>query len=180
MKAIGLLLCIAAAASAAEFTLTDANGKAVAARIGGGEPAVVMFLSTVCPVSNGYNTRIGDLYREYSAKGMKFIFINSNQNESLAAIREHARSAGFPFQVYKDSGNAVADRLGAQYTPEAFLFDGAGKLRYHGRIDDSQNPARVTQSSLRLAIDAVLAGHAVATPEAKGFGCVIKRARRTS
>ena len=74
----------------------------------------------------------------------------------------------------------VADRFGARYTPESFVIDGAGKVRYHGRIDDAQNPARVTRNSLRLAIDAVLAGREVAQPETKAFGCTIKRVRKAS
>jgi len=95
-------------------------------------------------------------------------------------VEEHARRAHFPFAVYVDSGNVVADRFGAQSTPEAFVIAGDGAIRYHGRIDDSQNPARVQHHSLRLAIDAVLAGREVAAPETKAFGCTIKRARKTS
>ena len=60
------------------------------------------------------------------------------------------------------------------------MIDGAGVVRYHGRIDDAQNPARVRESSLRLAIEALLGGREVATPETKAFGCTIKRARRAS
>ena len=95
-------------------------------------------------------------------------------------MQVYARRAGFSFPVYKDTGNVVADRFGAQYTPEAFVIDGAGKTRYRGRIDDSQNRARITRNSLRLAIDAVFAGQEVAQPETKAFGCTIKRVRRSS
>jgi hypothetical protein len=48
---------------------------------------------------------------------------------------------------------------------------GDGAIRYHGRIDDSQNPARVQHHSLRLAIDAVLAGREVAAPERLVITC---------
>ncbi len=141
---------------------------------------VVIFISTICPVSNSYNLRMKDLYREYAPKGVKFEFLNANQNETQAQVEEHARRAGFPFPVTKDVDNAMADRLGAQYTPESFVIDQDGVIRYHGRIDDAQNPARVRQSSLRLAIDAVLAGREVAAPETKTFGCTIKRVRKAS
>jgi len=143
-----------------------------------GEITVVTFLSTTCPVSNSYNNRIKDLYRDYTGKGVKFVFLNSNQNESAVAIQDHARQAGFGFPVYKDAGNVLADRFGAQYTPESFLLDRSGSIRYRGRIDDAQNPARVQQNLLRLALDAVLADGKVAMPEAKAFGCTIKREQR--
>ena len=151
---------------------------ACAQEIKTGEVTVVTFISTICPVSNGYNARMKDLYRDYAGKGVKFVFLNSNQNESAAAIQDHARQAGFEFPVHKDGGNVLADRFGAQYTPESFLLDPTGKIRYHGRIDDAQNPARVRQNSLRLALDAVLSGGEVATGETKAFGCTIKREQR--
>ena len=143
-----------------------------------GQVTVVTFLSTVCPVTNSYNARVNDLYRDYTAKGVKFVFLNSNQNEPPAAVQEHARSVGYAFPVMKDVGQALADRFGAQYTPEVFLLGRAGGVLYHGRIDDAENPARIKHNSLRLALDAVLEGRAVAMPEAKGFGCTIKRAQR--
>jgi hypothetical protein len=111
---------------------------------------------------------------------VQFEFLNANQNETEAEIQDHARRVGFPFPVSKDVDNAMADRFGAQYTPESFVIDREGVVRYHGRIDDAQNPARVRQKSLRIAIDAVLAGREVAAPETKGFGCTIKRVRKAS
>jgi alkyl hydroperoxide reductase subunit AhpC len=146
----------------------------------GQDVTVVVFTSTVCPVSNSYNLRMKELYREYAPKGVKFEFLNANQNESQTDVEDHARSVGFPFPVIKDANNAMADRLGAEYTPESFVIDREGVIRYHGRIDDAQNPARVRQSSLRLAINAVLAGGKVLQPETKAFGCVIKRVRKPS
>jgi alkyl hydroperoxide reductase subunit AhpC len=152
----------------------------VAIAPGHGAATVVMFLSAVCPVSNDYNIRINDLYRDYTSKGVKFVFINANQNEKQAEVDDQARRAGYPFPIYRDPKNVVADRFGAQSTPETFLIDGAGVVRYHGRIDDAQNPARVRQNSLRLAIDAVLEGREVAVPETKAFGCTLKRAHKTT
>jgi alkyl hydroperoxide reductase subunit AhpC len=141
---------------------------------------VVVFISTVCPVSNSYNLRMKELYRDYAPKGVKFQFLNANQNESQVEMEDHARSVGFPFPVSKDANNVMADRLGAAYTPESFVLDREGVVRYHGRIDDAQNPARVRQNSLRQAIEAVLAGREVPAPETKAFGCTIKRVRKAS
>jgi thiol-disulfide isomerase/thioredoxin len=146
----------------------------------GQDVTVVVFISTVCPVSNSYNLRMKELYRDYAPKGVKFEFLNANQNESREEMEDHARLVGFPFSVSKDANNVMADRLGAEYTPESFVIDRGGAVRYHGRIDDAQNPARVRQNSLRLAIDAVLAGHDVPAPETKAFGCTIKRVRKAS
>jgi hypothetical protein len=146
----------------------------------GQDITVVVFISAVCPVSNNYNLRMKQIYRDYAPKGVKFEFLNANQNESQGEVEDHARRVGFPFPVMKDANNVMADRLGAEYTPEAFVIDREGVVRYHGRIDDAQNPARVRQNSLRLAIDALLAGREVPAPETKAFGCTIKRVRKAS
>ncbi|MEO8026279.1 MAG: redoxin, partial [Bryobacteraceae bacterium] len=60
------------------------------------------------------------------------------------------------------------------------VLDAHGVLRYHGAIDDSTNEARIKRQGLREALDALLAGKPVATPEIKAFGCVIKRVRKGS
>ena len=152
----------------------------IVGRAYGQDVTVVVFISTVCPVSNSYNLRMKELYRDYAPKGVKFEFLNANRNESQEAAQDHARRVGFPFTVSKDANNVMADRLGAEYTPESFVIDREGVVRYRGRIDDAQNPARVRQNSLRLAIDAVLAGRDVPAPETKAFGCTIKRVRKAS
>ncbi|MEO7651943.1 MAG: redoxin domain-containing protein [Bryobacteraceae bacterium] len=160
------------------FTLTNLQGGPAA--FSPGAVTVVLFVSTVCPVSNTYSTRMIDLYSSYSQKDVKFLFVNSNRNEAPAEIEAHARRAGYMFPVYKDVDNVVADKFGAQYTPETFVIDKTGTLRYHGRIDDAQNPARIQQHSLKQAIEAVLSGGEVNPAETRALGCTIKRARKPS
>ena len=74
-----------------------------------------------------------------------------------------------------DNASAVARAFGATRTPEAFLFDGSGKLVYHGTIDDNTYEAsKVTRSYLKEAADALLAGKSVPDAETKSVGCSIK------
>jgi hypothetical protein len=53
------------------------------------------------------------------------------------------------------------NRFDAQVTPESYVIDSAGIIRYHGSIDDNQNPDHIKTQRLRLALDAVLAGKRV-------------------
>ncbi len=161
-----------------DFQLQDLDGKPAAFSALRGPVTVVTFISTQCPVSNGYNQRMNALFNDYSAKGVKFIFVNANQNERASEVRQHAKNAGFAFPVYKDANNVVADRFGAEVTPENYVIASSGVVRYHGSIDDSQNEARIRTRGLRLALDAVLAGKPVEIAETKAFGCSIKRARK--
>ena len=79
-----------------------------------------------------------------------------------------------------ERGNAAADRFGATVTPESYVMDSTGTVRYHGQIDDSRNAARVRVRGLRMALDAVLDGKPVGIQETKAFGCSIKRVRGSS
>ncbi len=138
---------------------------------------VVMFIATRCPISNAYNERMRTIAQEYMAKGVRFVGINSNVIEPTQEVAEHAKQNAFPFSVLKDEGNRIADRFNAQFTPEIFVMDAKGVLRYHGRIDDSQNAANITSHDLRDTLNALLAGKNPPRAETKAFGCTIKRAR---
>ncbi len=145
-----------------------------------GSITVVAFLSMLCLISNEYNDRFSELYRDYSGKPVRLLFVNSNANESAAAVAAHTKAAEYPFTVFKDVNNRLADRLGASLTPEAFVLDAEGRVRYKGQIEDSRNPARTRTRPVRDAIDQLLAGKPVAKTETKAFGCTIKRARKDS
>ncbi len=158
------------------FTLSDTAGKEHSlSQYLGGKGVVLIFISTRCPVSNAYNERMVALASEYEGKGFTFLGINANKAEDTAEMAEHAAKHGWSFTVLKDKGNVIADRLGASVTPEAYVIDSDGILRYHGRIDDSQDPSGIQHRDLKAALDALLAGQEVARKEAKAFGCSIKR-----
>ena len=164
---------------APDFTLPAvSDGKAVALRdlLAKSKAVAVVFVATKCPVSNAYNTRMAALGKEYAAKGIPLVGINSNKTEPAAEVKEHAEKHSLTFPVLKDDGNKVADAYGATHTPEVFVLDPKGNLLYHGRIDENQDdPRGVKSPDLRNALDAVLSGRPVPAAETKAFGCTIKR-----
>jgi peroxiredoxin len=165
--------------SAPDFQLTSVDGKAfsLADATKSHKATVVMFIATKCPYSNAYNDRMKKMADEYAAKGVQFVGVNSNVSEPADEVKAHGKEHGFAFPLVKDPGNKVADMYDARHTPEVFVVDAQGKLRYHGRIDENyEDASKVTSPDLRNAIDAVLAGQPVAKAETKAFGCSIKRA----
>ena len=160
-----------------EFTLPDVNGQEHTLKsLKGKNGTVLIFIAVQCPVSNAYNDRMEKLAEDYKDKGIAVIGINANSSEDAATVKAHAAEKHLTFPILKDASNKVADKLGAARTPEAYFLDANNKLLYHGRIDNSQNPDAIESNDLRNALDSSLAGKPVEKPEAKAFGCSIKRA----
>ncbi|CAN5269905.1 hypothetical protein BH10ACI1_BH10ACI1_01270 [soil metagenome] len=162
-------------AMAENFSLPDTNEKSQSLNdLKGEKGAVVVFLSAQCPVVRAYNDRITQLAADYKAKGINFIGINSNSTESLELVKSHAEET-YKFPVLIDKGNVLADIFGANATPEMFYFNEKNVLVYHGAIDNDRSGKNITINYLRDALDANLAGKAVAKTTANAFGCSIKR-----
>ncbi len=179
-----LIASVATVIMAADFPV-GSKMPAIALNSPGAPPAIqtsaakataVIFVSTECPVSNSYNGRLAALYNDYAPKGVQLVFVNANHGESASEVEEHEHRVGWPFKVVKDADDSLANRLNAQHTPEAFVFDQSGTLVYHGRVDNSMHVEEVKRQDLRNALDAVLAGRPVAVSETRAFGCSIKRA----
>ncbi|MSS71747.1 MAG: thioredoxin family protein [Candidatus Latescibacteria bacterium] len=164
-----------------KFKLKDYNGKDHALSDYKGKKAVVlMFIATRCPVSNAYNERMARLDADYRDKGVQFIGINSNKQEPAEEVAKHAGENEFKFPVLKDPDNVVADRFRASVTPEIYVIDSKGVLRYHGYIDDDQYQKKEKSSQdLRTALDALLKGDPVSVERTKAFGCTIKRVSKS-
>jgi peroxiredoxin len=144
----------------AEYTLSQFKGKIL----------VVEFYATQCPYSLGEDKVINPIYTDYSKKGVAFLGINSNKQETVEEMVTHQKRLGFP--VVKDWKNVVADLFNAQNTPHMFVIDGKGVLRYRGAIE----PRRGEKTPyLRNALDDLLGGKDVREKETQQWGCTIKR-----
>ncbi|MGK9476300.1 thioredoxin family protein [Melioribacter sp. OK-6-Me] len=158
------------------FKLKDYNGKEYQlSDFKESRAIVIMFIATQCPISNAYNSRMVKLYNDYKKKGVSFIGINSNKQESVDEIKEHAKQNGFEFIILKDERNVIADKFEASVTPEIFVLNSNFEILYHGRIDDSRKEEDVKTHDLRIALDEILSGKKVSNPQTKAFGCTIKR-----
>ena len=131
---------------------------------------VVMFRSTLCPYSNFYNDLLKEMTAEYGQKQVLFVAVHSDRWETEDDIRSHAAKFGHTFPIIRDSEGRLARLLNARRTPEVFLVDHDGKLRYHGRI-----AAKIGTPDLRNALDALLAGRPINPAVTKSFGCSISR-----
>jgi len=153
-----------------DFRTTSVRGDAISLREATAQhrAVVLVFLSTVCPYANYFSGHIREMADTYGPRGVLFLGLYSNGWESREEAAAHAREHGFAFPSIKDEHHVIADLVGATTTPEAFLLDSTGRLRYRGRVMSRQEAPE-----LRRALDAVLEGRPVRTPITKAFGCAI-------
>jgi peroxiredoxin/mono/diheme cytochrome c family protein len=158
--------------------LTGLDGKpASLADLRGKAATVVVFASFECPVSNSYLAGLSDLARAHADRGVAVV-IACPTDDTPAAVGKHAAEFKLAVPVVLDGKRELAQAVGAKTTPEAAVLDGAGTLRYRGRIDNAysarlkKNPA-VTSFDLKDALEDVLAGKPVRTPVAAAVGCPI-------
>jgi peroxiredoxin len=150
------------AVDSGETRALDAFAKAKGPKGDKMKGAIVLFVSCHCPYVKEALGPLAELHKQYGGK-VAFVGLNANQSESLDEVKADA-AASFPFPILRDEGSKVADLYGAERTPEAFVIDPSGVIRYHGGVAD-----------LGAALAQLVAGAPVAKPESKAFGCTIKR-----
>lgn len=138
---------------------------------------VIVFLSPECPLCKNYSLTLNQLRSRYDGR-IGFTGIIPGKAYTDAEVNEFIKKYKISFPVYIDSGKNVSTTLQATVTPEAFLLRGAGKVYYHGSIDNwlkdlGMQSARPTQYYLRDAIDETLQHVAVRISYNKPVGCLI-------
>jgi len=158
------------------------NGSVVLRELLGAKATVIVFLSTECPISNGYIPTLNQLATDFADQEVRVIGVNSNDGPSLRDLAAHRKEFAISFPVVKDAGAIVAEAVKATNCPHAAVLDAQGKVRYLGRIDDRYSrrggaAADTQRFDLRIAVEEVLAGKSVSVEQTKVVGCPI--ARRT-
>jgi len=165
--------------------LRDLNGRVIAPFTPSGPASVVFFVATDCPVSNSYAPEIQRVCRDYGPRGVECALIYEDVDTHPSAapldqqVRTHLREYGYlGFTAVVDRNRVAATHAKASITPQAFVIDRSGEIRYRGRIDNlyaalGKTRQQVTSHDLRDALDAVLAGGKVPRPETEALGCFI-------
>jgi len=182
-------------AEAPDFNLPGVDGNFYSlADFSDAEVLAIIFTCNHCPTAQAYEERIKQIVLDYGDKGVQVVAISPNSPISLLpeecgytdladdyqdmVIRARDQAFNFPY-LYDGDTHAASLPYGPVATPHAYVFDRARKLRYRGRLDGSEKPGTANAEDLRAALDALLAGEKVPTPETKTFGCSVKWAWKT-
>ena len=141
---------------------------------------VIVFGCNHCPAVIGSQDRMIRLDKDYKAKGVALVQINSNEDknhpdDSFEKMKIRAAEKGFAFPYLRDESQDVAKAYGALRTPHFYVFDDQRCLRYTGRMDDNPyDQAKATQRDLLNAVDALLAGKKPPVEATNPIGCNVK------
>jgi peroxiredoxin len=175
--------------AAPDFKLSGVDGKEYTlGNFADARLLLVVFTCNHCPTAQAYEKRLVHLHAEYKDKGVALVAISPNDpqavrldelgysdvDDSFEAMKIRTKEQGFEFPyLYDGDTQKTSLAYGVLATPHTFLFDADRKLRYVGRIDDSEVKTP-TSPDLRNAIDALLAGKSVPVEKTRVFGCSTK------
>jgi peroxiredoxin len=164
--------------SAPDLTLPDTDGQDHGLAAGG--VTAVVFTCNHCPYALAWQDRIADVARDYADRGVRVLAVNPNDSDrypadSFEAMKERVeREGGWPLPYLRDEGQQAARAFAAKTTPDVFVFDAEGRLRYRGAPDSDHRDPSQNAAWLRDALDAVLAGAEPEAAETEPVGCSIK------
>src|SRR4051812_29428424 len=88
------------------LTLQDMPHGLVTIPVSQNRATVVIFISVICPMSVDYGSRMAKLYDDYSGRGVRVLFIDSNSNEANEDVQQQGKHLGLPHRIYRDPNGA--------------------------------------------------------------------------
>ncbi len=184
-------------ASAPAFNLKGVDGKTYSLTSFKNSPVlVIVFTCNHCPTAQAYEDRIIELKNDYAGRGVAVVAISPNDpnsitlneldysdmSDSFEEMKLRAKQKKFNFPYLYDGKTQVASKAyGPVATPHVFIFDKQRKLRYQGRIDDTEKPSKTPNSfDTREAINALLNSKEITQTTTKVFGCSVKWAEKNT
>jgi peroxiredoxin len=181
---------LAIGSPAPDFSLPGIDGKTrTLSEYKNSQLLAIVFTCNHCPTAQLYETRIKKLVDDFQSKSVAFVAIQPNDPQAIRLselgytdvsdsfddmkIRAEFRHFNFPYLNDGDT-QSVSRAYGPKATPHIFIFDKDRKLRYEGRVDDSQRASLVKSQDARNALAALLAGKPVPVAHTPAFGCSTK------
>jgi peroxiredoxin len=164
---------------APHFELPDPDGNVVRLEPARSAASAVIFTANSCPFARAWHDRIQAVAREYAARDVAVLQVVSNDHadhpeDSIEAMAKRVAAGELAGPFLRDAEQSVAQAYGATATPEVFVIDREGVLRYHGAPDGDHDDPTQDARWLRDALDDVLAGRDVRRQVSSAAGCSMK------
>lgn len=178
---------------APDFTLTDINGTShtLSDYTKDGKIVVLEWFNPVCPYIVKHHEKMStmaDLQKKY-ADDIVWLAINSgNEKSPTYAMNpkslETVKKWNVQCPMLVDASGKVGRMYGARTTPDMFIIDTDGVLRYAGAIDNNRGAAPYSAKEKQRvvnyvdqALQQILHDETVTVAETKSYGCHVQYAR---
>jgi peroxiredoxin len=189
--AMGWMVSAMLSAGAADGQLTDLYGQQKTLKeLAGPKGTVVAFIGVECPLAKLYTPKLVRLAEKYQERGISFVAIDPNAQDSLAKLKAYAASQAVSFPLLMDKSQEVSKSFGIERVPAVVLLNAEQKVVYQGRIDDqygfrpgldgrrlSYQLPKPRREDLAVAMDELLADQSVSVSQTEATGCLIGKAR---
>ena len=175
---------------APEFTAVDTRGASHSLAGYRGRWIVLEWVNHECPYTKKHYASVDGrpgntqaMQRDYAKRVVWLSVVSSapgKQGYTTAADADRlTREKGAsPAAVIRDTAGTLGRLYGATNTPQYAVIDPQGVLRYAGAVDDKRSPRASdiagATNYVRAALDAGLAGNAIAVAQTQPYGCDVK------
>lgn len=164
-------------APAPDFELHDQAGNTHSLASLRGKIVVLEWINPQCPyVQRHYRARtMAGLVEAFPSDRVAWLAIDSSHFVQPADSESWRAEHGLTYPILQDPSGDTGRAYEATTTPNMYIIDAEGVLRYRGAIDDDprgQNDE--PRNYVREAVQALLDGEAVPTAETQPYGCTVK------
>jgi peroxiredoxin len=142
-----------------------------------GNIIIINFWSAECPWSRRADVVLTYRHLTWERKGVRIVGIACNVNEPEQEIRAEAETRHIKYPILLDADQKIASLYHVETTPQFYIADRQGVLRYMGALDDaSANRRRPRIIYVDHAVTALLNDKLPDPPVTSPYGCAIVRA----
>lgn len=161
------------------FSLTDTDGKTVTLADLTKEKKIVVieWFNPECPFvvkhyENG-NSTMTTTAKEFKDKNVVWVTINTGATKE--ALVKAKKDWKIDAPILQDTDGKAAAAYGSKNTPTMFIVNADGTLAYRGAIDDDRGTEKTGKTNyVKTALEQIIKGETVTTPETKAYGCQVK------
>jgi peroxiredoxin len=162
--------------TAPDFSLVDEDGKAHKLSDYKGKMVVLEWTNPECPyVQRHYRADTMEALSKQFEADVVWLAVNSTRDNTPEDTKSWKSEQGFQYATLQDPEGDVGHLYGAKTTPDMFVIDGEGVLRYAGAIDDDpRGKVDAPKNYVGQAIQAVLASNDPDPTQTRPYGCSVK------
>jgi peroxiredoxin len=170
---------------APNFTLEDTTGTSHDLSDFEGKIVVLQWINYKCPVCVRVSEKT-DVVKNMRTKLVEIdpdivhIAINSSYFADAETTAGYLKNCELEIPALMDTDGKVGHLYGAKTTPQMFVIDAEGVLRYSGAINDDQRGSKGDDAMNYVvnAVSQIKSGSTVTPDKTKPYGCSVKYAKK--